>query len=332
MGLFGRFALVGAVLLAIPAGAIGLLLLATPPAPEAPPLPGRLSAGQTWFEGRERTWLAYEPSRLRTPAPLVLLLPGSGQDAEALRAFTTYRFDELAERDGVLLVYAEAWAEGSAFGPEWNECRKNTQQPAHLENVNDVGYVLWLLDALAKRYPIDPSRVFAAGVSDGGQMAYRLATEHPERFDAVAIVVAQQAAPDNSNCRAPRGPISVLVMNGTEDPIIPYEGGIASFHGLGSAGEVQSMAGTLAHWKAVNGIVEPGTRETLPDRDPTDGSTVLRERWVGPGGERLEAYHVIGGGHSLPGGYRGAPEFLLGPVNRDLHGADAIWAFFFPDD
>lgn len=302
----------------------------TPTAPEEPALTGRFIPGRTEHGGRERTWLTYEPAGLQQPTPAVFLLPGSGQSAEALRLFTAYRFDQLADRDGVLLVYAEAWAEGGVMGPEWNECRKNTPLPAHLENVDDVGYLLWLLDEIAGRYPIDRERVYAAGVSDGGQMAYRLATEQPERFAALAVVVAQQAAPENSNCLRPRGPVSLLVMNGTEDPIIPYAGGIASFYGFGAAGEVQSMAGTLAHWKTVNGIEGEGTSEMLPDLDPADGSRVRRERFESRSGERLVAYHVMGGGHSIPGGYRGAPEFLLGRVNGDLNGAEAIWEFFFP--
>jgi len=316
--------------LAFVALCVGLLVFLAPPAPEEPELAGRFVAGQTRFEGRERTWLVYEPSRIREPTPVVFLLPGSGQDAQALRLFTGYRFDELAERDGVLIVYAEAWAEGGSAGPEWNECRKNTPLPAHTENVDDVGFIRWLLEEVANRYEIDRTRVYAAGISDGGQMSYRLATEHPELFAAVAAVVAQQAAPENSNCRDPRGPVSVLVMNGSADPVIPYEGGIASFYGLGAAGQVQSMAGTIAHWKRVNGISGPGRAEDLPDLRPDDDSTVRREQFASASGERVVAYHIIGGGHTVPGGHVGLPDFVLGPINQDIRGADEIWKFFFP--
>ena len=229
--------------LALVVGLIGLLAVLTPRAPDEPELAGSFELGRAEFDGRERTWLVYAPQNLQRPTPVVFVLPGSGQTAEALRLFTAYRFDELADRDGVLLVYAEAWAEGGVLGPEWNECRKNTPLPAHLEHVDDVGFIVWLLEQVADRYPIDRDQVYATGISDGGQMSYRLATEHPRVFDAVAIVVAQQASPENSNCLNPRGPISVLVMNGTADPIIPYEGGIASFYGFSAAGEVQSMEG-----------------------------------------------------------------------------------------
>jgi polyhydroxybutyrate depolymerase len=301
-----------------------------PPAPEPPRLAGRFEPGLSEFDGRRRTWLVYEPSRMQRPVPVVFLLPGSAQ-TESIRLFTAYRFEALAERDGVLLVYAEAWAEGGRWGPEWNDCRKNTPLPAHLENVDDVGFISWLLERLAGEYAIDRYRVYSAGISDGGDMSYRLATERPDLFAAVAAVVAQQAAPQNSNCTRPRGPISVLVMNGTADPVIPYQGGIASFHGISAAGEVQSMEGTLAHWKTVNGIGAGVTGETseAPDRDPDDHSTVRIERFSSASGNRVVAYHVIGGGHAIPGGYRAAPELVFGRINRDVTGADEIWTFFF---
>ena len=312
-------------------GAGSLLVALAPPAPQEPELAGRFKVEQKRFEERERRWLVYEPSKLQHPTPVVFVLPGSAQTAEAIRLFTGYRFDELSERDGVLLVYAEGWTDGGVFGPEWNDCRKNTPLPAHRENVDDVGFILWVLEEIAGDYGIDRSRVYSAGISDGGDMSYRLATDHPELFDAVAVVVAQQAAPENSNCLTPRGPVSILVMNGTADPVIPYQGGIASFHGIGAAGEVQAMEGTISHWKAVNGIAptDPGEVRELPDRVVEDGSTVRLERFVSPEGKQVVAYHILGGGHAIPGGYRALPDFVFGPINHDVNGADEIWSFFF---
>ena len=308
--------------------ALGAFIAAIPAPPDPPLTTGRVILGEMPWQGRSRTWIAYVPERLTRPAPLLMAFPGSGQTGEALRLATNHGFEVLADREGFLLVYAEAWLEGGPGGPEWNECRKNTLQPAHLENVDDVGFVLSLLDRIAAEYAIDPGRVHAMGISDGGQMAYRMATEHPDRFASIAAVVAQQAAPENSNCLEPRGPISVLVMNGTEDPIIPFEGGEASLYGWFSAGQVQSIEGTVAHWKRVNGITEEGRREQLPDLDPEDGSTVVRERWRGPSGHEVVLYTIVGGGHTIPGGFMGVPEFVLGPTNRDIDATVEIWRFF----
>jgi polyhydroxybutyrate depolymerase len=308
---------------------VAVVALGTPKAPPAPSLAGRIETNELDHEGRTRRWLLYVPSQPASPAPLVVVLPGSGQSAEAMRQVSRYRFEELAERDGTLVAYAEGWEHGGAFGlsPEWNECRKSTDLPAHRENVDDVGFVLRVVDEIAREHTLDPDRLYATGLSDGGDMSFRLATEFPDRFAAIAAVIAQQAAPESSNCLAPRGPISVLVMNGTDDPIIPFDGGEASFHGVLSAGEVQSMHGTLEHWRRVDGLAGEPITERLPDVDSADGSRVERDTWRA--GEReVVGYRVIGGGHTFPGGWQYAPEWLVGGTNRDLHGADEIWGFF----
>lgn len=310
------------------AGLITAVILSTPAA-DPPETTGHIVRGEMDWEGRTRTWLLYVPETLAEPAPLLFALPGSGQTGEHLRLVTNRRFEELADRDGFLLAYAEAWIEGGYSGPEWNECRKNTALPAHELDVDDVGFIMTLLARLESEYAIDPDRIYATGLSDGGQMSYRLATEHPERFAAIGVIVAQQVTPENSNCPNPQGPISVLVMNGSADPLIPYGGGEASFFGWLSAGQVQSMQGTAAYWRRVNGIGADaeGTREELPDRDPDDGSTVVRESWRAASGHEVVVYSIMGGGHSVPGGY-GLPELIVGPTNRDIVAADEIWAFF----
>lgn len=295
--------------------------------PHEPLLPGKIDRKDTVFEDLKRSWTVYEPSTLEKNAPLVFMLPGSAMDAEITRKWTRYRLEELAERDGFLLVYAEAWERGADYSYEWNDCRKNTDQPAHNLNVNDVGFILWLRKYLIQTYSIDEKRVFAMGISDGGQMCYRLATEHPELFQAVAVMIAQQAAPENSNCLHPKGPISILIMNGTDDPIIPFHGGEASLYGYSSAGMVQSMDGTIAHWKNVNQITSEEVTDMLPDINKDDGSQVRVRRWKGTRAD-LAVYEIIGGGHSVPGGWTGLPPFLLGNINQDINAMDAIIDFF----
>ncbi len=314
------------------AGSTALYFASTPPPPNEPELGGRLELNRSLVDGLERSWLVYEPPNLSDSAPVVFVLPGSGQSGEAMREFTAYRYEQLASQDGALVVYAEAWEEGGGLaGHEWNECRKNTPLPAHLNNVDDVGFILWVLEQVAARYSIDRSRVYVAGHSDGGQMTFRLAAEHPEVFGAFAVSSAQQAAPTNSNCRSPSGPVSLLIMNGTEDPIVPYRGGVASFYGFAAAGEVQSMENTIAHWKKVNAIDVKQVAKKLefPDTDNADSSKVRRESYLSPTGHRLVVYHVVGGGHAIPGGYRNLPDFVFGPINHDINGVDEIWKFFF---
>ncbi len=324
----------GLVLLGVPIGlalaAVAFLMANTPAEPEPPPLPGRVLHAELEHGGHTRTWTLYWPANLSQRPALVVVLHGSSQTAEQTRMVTLWRFDELAERDGFLVVYPEGLANSSALGagPEWNDCRKSTRNRAHDLNVDDVGFLEQIVAQVVDSYDVDTARIYATGISDGGQMSYRLATERPDRFAAVAIVVAQQAEPENSNCLHPRGPISVLVMNGTTDPIIPYQGGVASFYGWFPAGRVKSMEGTLAHWRGVNGLGGPGQRERMPDLDPNDGSTVERVSWVGSSGHEVVGYSIHGGGHTLPGGWQYFDEFGIGHTNRDIVAADVIWRFF----
>lgn len=309
--------------------AIGVLIAFATPQPEPPELPGQVVRGAMEHDGLERTWTVYVPDTLKPSPPLVLFLHGSSHNAEVTRMLSLWRFDELAERDGFLVAYPEGLADsaGLGVGNEWNDCRKSTRNKAHDLNVDDVGFLTRLVDDLVDEYGVDRRRIYALGISDGGQMSYRLATERPDLFAAVAIIVAQQAEPYNSNCLNPRGPISVMVINGTADPVIPFEGGEASFFGAFSAGDVQPMAGTLAHWRAVNGIEGEPSVERLPDVD-SDGVWVERIDSRAASGHEVVGYAVHGGGHTLPGGWQFYSASVIGPTSRDIVAVDEIWAFF----
>ena len=91
---------------------------------------------------------------------------------------------------------------------------------------------------------IDPREVFAVGYSNGAQMAYRLALEVPNEVRAVAAISANLPTPQNLDCRPSGQPVSVLVMNGTNDPINAYNGGTVSIFGFGNRGTVLSSEET----------------------------------------------------------------------------------------
>ena len=295
----------------------------------APPeLAGELVKANRMIDGRERRWQHYIPSNPANPAPLLILLTPSGQTIEQLRAITRYRFEELAEKAGVILLYAEGWTPDD--NPEWNDCISTTRLPAHEENIDDLGFLIGLLGETSTTWNINPKRVYSMGLSDGGAMTYRLATEYPDLFAAGAIVIMQQAHPENSHCTAPKGPIPLLIMNGTEDPLVPFQGGIIDVFGLRQVGRVHSMDGTVNHWRNVNGVgqeVQPIVT-TFPDIDPDDGSTVTRKTWYGPDDNDVVVYEIRGGGHTLPQGTFGLPgDWILGPTNRDINGSEHIWDF-----
>jgi len=142
------------------------------------PLP---SAGRTLSGGgRERSYRLYRPVSVESgkPAPLVLVLHGGfGSAGQAEQA---YGWDELADRHRFVVAYPDG------VGRSWNAgwcCG-----PAHLHDVDDVGFVGELVADISAGESVDPRRVFAAGVSNGAMLAYRIACESPGLLAAIGVM------------------------------------------------------------------------------------------------------------------------------------------------
>lgn len=177
-------------------------------------------------DGRTRGYRLYVPSSLTdAPAPLLIGLHGGTGWAEQFARSSGY--DGLAEANGVLAVYPEGVGAGdqaaSTSGPAqrtWNGgvcCG-----PAARDDVDDVAFIEALLDEVARRYPIDPDRVFASGHSNGAIMSYRLACELSDEVVAVAFFAGTLGVDD---CR-PSAPVSLMHLHGTADENLPYTGGV----------------------------------------------------------------------------------------------------------
>jgi polyhydroxybutyrate depolymerase len=153
-------------------------------------------------------------------AALVVVMHGSGGNSAQARTATGYGFDRLADEHKFAVVYP------NGYDGYWNACNLVGEYDANKINIDDVGFLTALVDKLAQEIGIDPSRVYATGISRGGHMAFRLALEAPARFRAVAAVAANVPVPANFKCNPTgQGTSSVMIMNGTKDPLNPYDGG-----------------------------------------------------------------------------------------------------------
>jgi polyhydroxybutyrate depolymerase len=115
------------------------------------------------------------------------------------------------------------------------------------------------------------------------------------------------------------------MMNGTEDPLVPYRGGGVR---RGSHGRVLDTDEAARLWAAADGCTKDARIETLPDADPHDACRVKRSRWSGGrDGTEIVLYTFEGGGHTWPAD-RSAPKLLVGRVCHDVDATRVIWEFF----
>ena len=239
-----------------------------------------------------------------------------GADATgAVMSFYT-RFDDLADRNNFIVVYP------NSIGPYWNDGRVDLGSVSFKANIDDVGFIAGLIDDLAARYRVDRGRVYAAGFSNGGMMALRLAVAIPEKLAAVSSVSG--LLPRHLSFLSPSRPVPVMIIQGTDDPIMPCEGGkLTRKHG-----EVLSAVDTADYWSSRDGCSGPVGVQMLPDRDQEDGTVVFRAAYAckNPGMEVM-LVTIQGGGHTWPGTPVVLPENKSGRTCRDFSATEMIWDF-----
>jgi polyhydroxybutyrate depolymerase len=312
--LWGLLAIVGI-------GAALIAYFVYTPAPEIPALTGTFTKDSIEVNGLTRTYRTYTPRGLPRGAPLVLVLHGAGQNGAQMRIETGYGFDRLADTHHFAVVYPNAYAHGG----DWNACGTVGDESAAGPGIDDVRFLTAVVDKLVSEIGVDPNRTFAAGSSRGGFMALRLALEAPSRFRAVAAVSANVHTPDNFKCKPTQsGTPSVMIMNGTKDPLVPFDGGDINLLGFSyKYGTVMSSRESAQYFADLNHLTgAPETKET----QVADGVRVEQVLWRNDSKE-VELVVVHGGGHGMPQPYRRHPR-LLGPSPPEPNGAEMIWAFF----
>lgn len=287
-----------------------------------PKLAGSVVEKTLVWQGQSRTFTYYLPTKLADNPALVLVFHGSGGDAAQSRAMFGYAFDELAERQGFIVAYPDGYER------HFNGCRKAGPYAANELDIDDVGFMRFLSHWFTTEHGVSADHIFATGVSNGGQMALRLALEAPDLIAAAAPIATSLPTPENMGCEASGEAVALLLMNGTQDPMNPYEGGTVALYGLlGDRGTVLSSVATANHWAKLAGHTEPPATEQLPDLSPGDDSRVTVDRWLADGKLPVAHYTIEGGGHNAPHPDIRLPR-LLGGTNNDVIAADELMRFF----
>lgn len=275
----------------------------------------------------ERTYIIHIPPGHDKSAqvPLVLALHGRGTTAEGMILITRKGFNNLADRDGFIVVYP------NGIELNWNDGRMDEEanDRAHRENIDDVGFISALIDSMIEEYNVDPRRVYVTGMSNGALMAYRLACGLSFKIAAIAPVDGNMPYLLMSEC-SPSEPVSVLAINNVNDPLVPFEGGmiIGNYRKI-KLGKVLSADKSIAFWVLHNQCSSEPVITREPDRDLTDGTQVTTKEYLnGIKGTEVILYIIDGGGHTWPGGLQYLPAWKIGKTSREIDANEVIWSFF----
>jgi polyhydroxybutyrate depolymerase len=266
-------------------------------------------------DGVERSYVIRIPQQVaqrNERVPLVLMLHGGGgnaANAEKMSGFTAK-----AEQEGFIVVYPEG---SGRFGGKlltWNagHCCGYAME----RRVDDVGFIRALIDTLVAKYPIDPKRIYATGMSNGAMMAHRLGIELSDKLAAIAPVVGALFGDETR----PQHPVSALIINGRLDKHIPEQGGPPGgrFSSAWDGKPVQPALAQAAFWAGADGC------ESSPDSQDHGAYVLTQYRCAG--GNAVQIYLIKDNGHAWPGGKSGS--MMADKPSSALNGTDVIWDFF----
>ena len=295
-----------------------------------------------WNQEVERQYYYYIPSTYAPgdKMPLMLALHGSG--ANALSQLYESNMEELAEREGFILIAPNAVAihadgtlssEGNTLSTigrtdgsylRWNA---TPDDPQNMYGVDDVQYLCDLIDRFVDYGYVDPARVYASGLSHGAFMSIRLALEVPEKIAGVGVVSGLLV--NKFADVSPAGQVKLVFIHGTDDPVVPITGMSYDLDNDGNSDYdyAYSLDDTITWFLGKYGLDAVSIDSSqLEDTDPGDGCTIDRYAYVDENGEvPIVKYIVNNGGHTWPGGTQYSPSYYIGALCKDAQASELIW-------
>jgi polyhydroxybutyrate depolymerase len=196
------------------------------------------TTGMLPFGGLDRTYVLHVPAGVERPSGLVINLHGAGENGGEQAALTNY--NAVADQHGFAVVYPDgidgSWADG-----------RGASIPDR-QGVDDVGFLVALADRLTADYGIDPTNVYATGLSAGAFMATRLACQ---RADVVAAIAPVAGSLGSAYPCTPTEPVSVFATHGIADNVVPFAGG--PMVGRGGASDIVAPQEMAARWRDLDG-------------------------------------------------------------------------------
>jgi polyhydroxybutyrate depolymerase len=277
-----------------------------PSCPSPPVAPGN-STLTLDHAGTQRQYTLHVPPSYagETAVPLVLNFHGYGSNMGQQVLFSN--MNATADAEGFVVVYPDGLKNSTNGMQSWNAglcCAFGDSDR------DDVGFVDALIDDVSSRVCIDQKRVYATGMSNGGFMSHRLACERADRIAAIGPVAGVLGIPPES-CKPSRA-VPVIHFHGTEDPLVPYDGGGTSSY--------PSVADTISGWASRDGCT------SQPTQTFSNGAAHCETTTGCTGGAEVTLCTIDGMGHCWPGQSFCPP--TLGSPSTDISANQAMWDFF----
>lgn len=247
--------------------------------------------------------------------PLLLIFHGGGGNAKQMQGYMA--MDAIADRESFISLYPQG------INKQWNDGREFKEAIAAND---DVQFINQVLDSVVLHYAVDTGRIFATGISNGGFFSIYLSYKLSNRLLAVAPICASIPERIYDEFK-PAVPVSVLLINGTKDPLVPYNGGDVGNKLTGSRGRCTSTDKTIQKYLSVNNISIEPVVENLPDNNRQDDCTAVKYSYS-KGRINVTLLKIINGGHTIPGRSQYLPKFIVGKVCKDFEANEMLWEFF----
>jgi len=189
-------------------------------------------------QGQRRTYYLHTPPHptAARALPLVVALHGSGMQGREMADTTA--LSQLADKAGFVVVYPDGLKQ------KWNVSGQSPE--------DNVQFVHALIDQIQKIRTIDSQRIYVVGLSNGGILAQKIACEAPQQIAAIATVAASLPHQFASRCQTQQ-PVSLLMVNGTSDSVVPWQGGAAPQVKVGRGLSIPPIPDVVKFWQQHNG-------------------------------------------------------------------------------
>ena len=251
---------------------------------------------------KERTFDLHVPAAYDATKRTPMVFVFHGYTMTSTQIATASHFAAAADKHGMIALFPQGIQNSFNAG----DCCGIAQS----DGVDEIAFANAMIASVDAEYCVDAKRVFSAGFSNGGFLSYRFACELSDKIAAVAPVAGGLRV-DATACK-PKRPVPLLHIHGTNDLLVPYNGG-----GIGAANPVSY---SIDAFKTKNGCAA-GAGSVVYTKDD-----VSCTKWSGcTDNADVELCTVTGGGHAWPGG-----DVLPygGSTSQNLDASETIAAFF----